>query len=95
MSVDMLDGQITKKGIPVVSIEEGGEIVQHAEIEAAEIIFELSVTKELEKYWEDGSDEAAIAAGELLVKEILNNTDDNVNLIKQIKNEGKNKEQNV
>lgn len=95
MSVDMLDGQITKKGIPVVSIEEGGEIVQHAEIEAAEIIFELSVTKELEKYWEDGSDEAAIAAGELLVKEILNNTDDNVNLIKQIRNEGKNKEQNV
>jgi hypothetical protein len=36
-----------------------------------------------------------IKAGELLVEEILNNTDDNVDLIKQIKNENKNKEQNV
>ena len=95
MQVDILDGQITKKGIPVVSIEEGGEVIQHAEIEAAEIIFELSVTKKLEKYWQDGSEEAMIKAGELLVEEILNNTDDNVDLIKQIKNENKNKEQNV
>lgn len=95
MQVDVLDGQITKKGIPVVSIEEGGEVIQHAEIEAAEIIFELSVTKKLEKYWQDGSEEAMIKAGELLVEEILNNTDDNVDLIKQIKNENKNKEQNV
>ena len=95
MQVDILDGQITKKGIPVVSIEEGGEVIQHAEIEAAEIIFELSVTKKLEKYWQDGSEEAMIKAGELLVEQILNNTDDNVDLIKQIKNENKNKEQNV
>lgn len=95
MQVDILDGQITKKGIPVVSIEEGGEVIQHAEIEAAEIIFELSVTKKLEKYWKDGSEEAMIKAGELLVEEILNNTDDNVDLIKQIKNENKNKEQDV
>ena len=95
MQVDILDGQITKKGIPVVSIEEDGEVIQHAEIEAAEIIFELSVTKKLEKYWQDGSEEAMIKAGELLVEEILNNTDDNVDLIKQIKNENKNKEQNV
>lgn len=95
MQVDILDGQITKKGIPVVSIEEGGEVIQHAEIEAAEIIFELSVTKKLEKYWQDGSEEAMIKAGELLVEEILNNTDDNVDLIKQIKNENKNKEQNI
>lgn len=75
---------ITKKGIPVISEEEGGEIVQHAEIERNEIIFRLEVTNKLEKLKEDGSDEAAIEAGKLLVEEILSNTEDRTGLIDEV-----------
>jgi len=73
---------LTKKGIPVVSIAEGGELEQQAEIELNEIIFRLEVTQELEKLMEDGSDNAAIEAGKLLVKEIFENTDDRTGLLK-------------
>ena len=75
---------LTKKGIPVVSIKEGGEVEQQAEIELNEIIFNLEVTTELEKLMEDGSENAAIEAGKLLVKEIFENTDDRTGLIKQL-----------
>lgn len=71
---------LTKKGIPVIDNE--GE--QQAEIEKNEIIFTLEVTKKLEELMKDGSDEAAIEAGKLLVKEILFNTDDRTSLIEQI-----------
>lgn len=80
---------LTKKGIPVVSIAEGGELEQQAEIELNEIIFRLEVTQELEKLMEDGSDNAAIEAGKLLVKEIFENTDDRTGLIKQLEPEKK------
>lgn len=70
---------ITPKGIPVVSHSEGGEIEQQAEIERGEVIFRLEVTKKLEELAKDGSDEAAIEAGKLLVEEILYNTIDNTN----------------
>ena len=70
---------ITPKGIPVVSEKEGGEIEQQAEIEKEEIIFRLEVTKKLEELAKDGSDEAAIEAGKLLVDEILYNTIDKTN----------------
>ena len=70
---------ITPKGIPVVSHSEGGGIEQQAEIEREEIIFRLEVTKKLEELAKDGSDEAAIEAGKLLVDEILYNTIDNTN----------------
>lgn len=70
---------ITKKGIPVVSQSEGGEIQQQAEIERQELILRLEVTKKIEELAKDGSDEAAIEAGKLLVKEILYNTIDNTN----------------
>ena len=76
---------LTKKGIPVVTDE--GE--QQAEIELNEIIFSLEVTKKLEELCADGSDEAAIEAGKLLVKEILYNTDDRTGLINTLKNGGK------
>ena len=75
---------ITKKGIPVISEEEGGEIIQHAEIERNEIIFRLEVTKKLEELMEDGSEEAALEAGKLLVEEILNNTEDRTGLIDEV-----------
>lgn len=82
-----IDG-ITNKGIPVVSISEGGEIQQQAEIEREEIIYRLEVTQELERlyniyYSQDSSkeekDEAALQAGKLLVQETLYNTIDNTN----------------
>lgn len=79
-----LSGSITSKGIPVISKEEGGDIVQHAEIERDEIIFTLEVTKKLEELAKKSTDEAAIEAGKLLVEEILNNTDDRTGLIKEI-----------
>lgn len=75
---------LTKKGIPVVSIAEGGEMEQQAEIELNEIIFNLEVTTELEKLMQDGSDNAAIEAGKLLVKEIFENTDDRTGLIDKL-----------
>lgn len=75
---------LTKKGIPVVSEKEGGELEQQAEIERQEIIFRLEVTKKLEELAKDGSNEAAIEAGKLLTQEILYNTQDNTGLINEI-----------
>ena len=67
---------VTKKGIPVVTPTENGDLEQVAEVECGEIIFSKSVTEKLEELMKDGSDEAAIEAGKLLVKEIIKNTDD-------------------
>ena len=78
------DKEITKKGIPV--IDDKGE--QQAEIELNEIIFNLEVTKKLEELCKDGSDEAAIEAGKLLVQEILFNTEDRTGLINTLKQGG-------
>lgn len=85
---------ITKKGIPVVSEKDDGKIEQQAEIELNEIILRLEVTQKLEelekKYYDDQTsqkekEEAALEAGKLLVYEILENTQDNTNLIKETK----------
>lgn len=82
-----IDG-ITKKGIPVVSDKENGEIEQQAEIECEEIILRLEVTQKLEelkkKFYNDETsqkekDELALEAGKLLVEEIIYNTQDNTN----------------
>lgn len=84
---------LTKKGIPVVSEKENGEIEQQAEIEKNEIIYRISVTKKLEELYkvfysdessEKEKDEATIEAGKLLVKETLYNTIDNTGLINNI-----------
>ena len=80
--------EITHKGIPVITVEENGKIVQHAEIEHSEIIFTLEVTNKIEdlrkKYHEDKKDEYAIEAGKILVTQILHNTDDRTNLIDSV-----------
>lgn len=76
--------QVTSKGIPVVTEEEGGKLKQHAEIERNEIIFRLEVTKKLEELMKDGSDGAAIEAGKLLAHEIINNTVDNTGLMEVV-----------
>lgn len=73
----------TKKGIPV--IDKNG--TQQAEIECNEIIFRKEATERLEQLWKDGSDEAAIEAGKLLVDEIFNKTEDRTGLIKALTGE--------
>ena len=84
------DENITKKGIPVVSEDENGNIEQQAEIEQNEIIYRLEVTQKLEelqkKYYSDEysekeKDNFAIEAGKLLVYETLYNTIDNTGLL--------------
>lgn len=67
---------VTKKGIPVVTPTEDGDLEQVAEIESGELLLTLEVTKKLEELMKDGSDKAAIEAGKLLAKEIITNTDD-------------------
>lgn len=88
------DENITKKGIPV--IDNDGN--QQAEIERDELIVTLEVTKFIEerykKYYSDEltakeKDKLAIEVGELLVYEILNNTDDRTDLISKCEKGGK------
>ena len=68
---------LTRKGIPVVTHAEGGELEQIAEIEKKELIFRLEVTNKLEELFKDGSEEAMIEAGKLVAEEIIENTQDN------------------
>ena len=75
---------ITPKGIPVVSMD-NGELIQHAEVEVGEIIFTKEVTDRLEELRKEGTEEAAIEAGKLLAKQIMENTIDNTNEL--LKNE--------
>lgn len=83
-----LNGQITKKGIPVISIEDGGDINQHAEIEREEITFSKPVTEQLEEFYKDydknENEETAIECGKFLVDQILKNTIDKAGLIKKV-----------
>lgn len=82
--VDEKFEDVTCKGIPVVTESEGGSVTQHAEVERNEIIFCLDVTQQIEKLMKEGSDDAAITAGKLLVHEILENTEDNTGLIQEV-----------
>lgn len=83
-----LEGQITRKGIPVVAQGEGG-VIQQAEIEKEEVIFRKEFTDELERlykqYQDDSSEDIAIEVGKLICFELLKNTDDRSGLIKSIK----------
>lgn len=84
--------KVTNKGIPVITLEEGGDIKQHAEIEVNEIIFNKETTDKLEDFFkkfnetEDKKDKDLIAveAGKFLAFEILENTDDKTGLIETI-----------
>ena len=89
-----LEGEITKKGIPVVTFDEGGEVEQQlAEVEQAEIILTLDTTKTIEDYYKEymdadtnkEADKAALECGKFLVDQILKNTDDPDKLIKKTK----------
>lgn len=67
---------VTKKGIPVITYEEGGEVVQVAEVEDGELVLIKEITDKLEVLYEDGSEEAMIEAGKILAEELMTNTDD-------------------
>lgn len=84
---------LTKKGIPVVSEKEGGELEQQAEIEREEVILRLEVTQQLEnlkkkyessEYSQKEKDQFAIEAGKILTYELLENTVDNTGLLNNI-----------
>lgn len=78
----------TKKGIPVMAVENGEVASQVAEIEHSELILRLEVTKRLEELMKDGSEEAMIEAGKLLTEEIIDNTQDNTGQItEEVKDE--------
>lgn len=88
-----LASAITHKGIPVVSIV-GDKIIQQAEIEHSEIIFSKQTTDKLEEYlkkWnrlkeeEEVTFDLEVECGKFLASEILHNTEDKTNLIKQVK----------
>ena len=72
-----LDKVITDKGIAVVTTDKEGKVEQVAEIEKEEIVFRLELTKRIEELWHEGTPEAMLKAGKLLVKEIMGNKDDN------------------
>lgn len=78
----------TRKGIPVMAVEDGEIQEQVAEIEKEELILRLETTKRLEELLKDGSEEAMIEAGKLLATEIMENTQDNTGqIIEEVENE--------
>lgn len=88
----VLEGNITKKGIPVVVMDDGGEVInQTAEVEEHEIILASETTKTVEDYYKEFNDaeskskkdKIALECGKYLVTEILKNTDDPDKLIKK------------
>lgn len=86
--IDDIGIDITKKGIPVVTMDEGGEFKEQiAEVEAAEWTLSLDVTKQIEEYWnnykESGDYNIAIECGKYLVDQIFNNTRDDDKVIKK------------
>ena len=72
---------LTRKGIPVVTMDEGGEMVQVAEIERDEWTWSKEFTDQIEALWKDGSEEAMIEAGKLICEELLRNTQDEGGLL--------------
>lgn len=77
-----LEGNITKKGIPVVSGLTSNEMSQIAEIERGEIIFNLENTKIIEDFLEKynqedvDKDSIAIECGKFLAQQLIKNTKD-------------------
>lgn len=91
---------VTKKGIPVITVKDDDvetleeiqaqeeSVVQHAEIEHNEIIFSKELTDFIEEkrneWHKSNDDNICLEVGMRLVKEIMENTDDNTGLIDKI-----------
>lgn len=82
---ELMKGRVSKKGIPVITIDKDGNVKQHAEIERNEIIFRKETTDKLIELMNSDDDDSDFKAGDLLVDEIFNKTVDNTGLIKSIK----------
>lgn len=89
-------GDITKKGIPVITVDKNGELNQVAEVERSEWTISKSLTDQIEalfKEWkENPTDELEIKCGELVVNELTTNTVDPGN---QLNLEENGKEQEI
>ena len=72
---------LTRKGIPVVTMDEGGEMVQVAEIERDEWTWSKEFTDQIEALWKEGSEESMIETGKLVCEELLRNTQDEGGLL--------------
>lgn len=81
-----LEGQITKKGIPVGIFDEDGKFGQICEVESNELILSLENTKQIEEYKnsydESKEDSFAIDCGKFLVEQLFKNTEDPNKVIK-------------
>lgn len=93
-----IDLDITEKGIPVITVEDDSAetfedikeqedtLIQHAEVEEAEIIFNKELTifiENLRKQWHEkdkDDDSICLEAGMRLAKEIIENTEDNTDV---------------
>ena len=83
---------LTKKGIPIVAISEDGTMSQVAEVEKEELILHLDLTQQIEELWKQYKDaesveeknRIAFECGDLLCREIITNTEDNTNLLKEL-----------
>lgn len=94
------DLDVTNKGIPVITVtddnvetleeikEQKDSVIQHAEVEKEEIIFNKELTDKIEdlrKQWNSNKDEnLLLEAGKIITKEILFNTEDNAQLIDSV-----------
>lgn len=89
---ESLKGNITHKGIPVVSVDEEGNIEQQAEVERNELILNLETTNAIEECrkeyhsCESQSKKKQIAeeAGRIFAKSVIENTDDRTNLMNTV-----------
>lgn len=94
------DLDVTNKGIPVITVtddnvetleeiqEQKDSVIQHAEVEKEEIIFNKELTDKIEdlrKQWNSNKNEnLLLEAGKIITKEILFNTEDNAQLIDSV-----------
>lgn len=90
-----LDG-ITNKGIPVITtdagtveslqeIKNGGNIIQHCEIEVGEVIFSKELTDYVEENRINKNDlDVQISVGKRITKELIMNCNDNAELIENV-----------
>jgi hypothetical protein len=88
---DDIADQVTHKGIPVVTFEDNGKVTQHAEVEREELTLHKELTVKLEDLFsqyknanDEEKDKILIKTGKLITYEILENTQDNVDLINKI-----------
>jgi len=82
---ELREAEITHKGIPVITKDAEGGVIQHSEVEGRELVLHHELTMKLEELRKDGSDEALVKAGKLLARELMRNTKDKTGTLKSIR----------